>query len=481
MASTTGIEVGSDSCILVSVRTGPAGSGDVRALHTIGPAEWRAHDDSRADLLRSVRKAHRLPRRAVVVAWDLPGDDVDDESARAALRFVEDAGFRIQSILTPPQALARVAEMRRRPGSPDVTVWTALNMHGAAIAIVDRCELLFSRTFFWKYQPGLTGIKAQLLQRYSLIAHLAPEVRYGVETVRASHGLAVDGVVTCGDLPELRSLTMPLIEELDVEVETLDSTDGLRAAGNVTPDHLRESAAAIRLACAAVLTSGTGREATNSTAATIVKEETSGAMRAATALALIGVLACGAFLLRSIVAPAPVKPMPVPHRSVAARPAQPPASIASRPAPPMLHEGSRNANSAGSKAGQAASQAADIRSDSTPVSTVLSVRTEPKNPAPPAPAPPSSTRRPEQSAPVEGGRARIASATPRQPLKDPLPIVESILIDQERRLALVDGAVVSVGDLVGPRTIVLIDRDAVLLREPSGLVVRASVRRKQGS
>jgi hypothetical protein len=57
--------------------------------------------------------------------------------------------------------------------------------------------------------------------------------------------------------------------------------------------------------------------------------------------------------------------------------------------------------------------------------------------------------------------------------------VESILIDQERRLALIDGAVVRVGDLVGTRTIVRIDRDAVLLREPSGLVVRASVRRKQ--
>ena len=40
-------------------------------------------------------------------------------------------------------------------------------------------------------------------------------------------GAPVDAVVTCGNLPELRSLTMPLIEELDVEVETLDSLEGL--------------------------------------------------------------------------------------------------------------------------------------------------------------------------------------------------------------------------------------------------------------
>ena len=476
MASTTGIEVGSDSCILVDVRTGSAGSGEVRAIHTIGPAEWRAHEDSRGDLLRSVRKAQRLPRRAVVVAWNLPGDEVDDESARAALRFVEDAGFRIQSILTPPRALARVAGMRRRPGSPDATVWTALSMHGAAIAIVGRRELLFSRTFSWKYQPGLTETKAQLLQRYSLVAHLAPEVRRGIEVVRGSHGLSVDGVVTCGDLPELRSLTMPLIEELDVEVETLDSTDGLRAAGKVTAERLRESASAIRLACAAVLTSGDDYASTNPPAATAVKEEPSRARRAAAALALIGALGWGAFLLRSIVAPAPVKPMPVPQRSVAARPVPPVASIESRPAPPVSDEQSKPARSAGLNAGDAASQAADMRSDSTPVSTVLSVRAEPKNPAPPAPAPPSAPRpaRAEPRGPVEGGKARVVSATPQ-----PLPAVESILIDQERRLAVVDGAVVRVGDLVGTRTVVRIDRDAVVLQEPSGLVVRASVRRKQ--
>jgi hypothetical protein len=85
---------------------------------------------------------------------------------------------------------------------------------------------------------------------------------------------------------------------------------------------------------------------------------------------------------------------------------------------------------------------------------VLSVRAEPK-----------------MSASAAGAR--------RPPLKAPLPAVELILMDQKRPLAVVGGAVVGVGDLVGPRTIVRIERDGVLLREPSGLVVRASIRRKQ--
>jgi hypothetical protein len=67
------------------------------------------------------------------------------------------------------------------------------------------------------------------------------------------------------------------------------------------------------------------------------------------------------------------------------------------------------------------------------------------------------------------------------PLKDPLPRVDSILIDQDRRLAIVDGAIVTVGDAVGPRVVMQIERNAVILREPSGLVVRVTMRAKPGT
>jgi hypothetical protein len=64
------------------------------------------------------------------------------------------------------------------------------------------------------------------------------------------------------------------------------------------------------------------------------------------------------------------------------------------------------------------------------------------------------------------------------PLKDPLPQVDSILVDQERRLAIIDGMVVGVGDAVGPRRVTQIESDTVDLREPSGLLVRVHVRAK---
>ena len=128
--------------------------------------------------------------------------------------------------------------------------------------------------------------KAQLLQRYSLVAQLAPEVRRGIAAVRDSRGITVEQAVTCGDLPELRSLTMPLIEELDLEVETLDSTEGLRAVGKARVERFAESAPAIRLACAAALApSKRRRSATRSVA------------RIAAAVGVISALGWGSYAL----------------------------------------------------------------------------------------------------------------------------------------------------------------------------------------
>ena len=78
-------------------------------------------------------------------------------------------------------------------------------------------------------------------------------------------------------------------------------------------------------------------------------------------------------------------------------------------------------------------------------------------------------------------RAKSSGAAQQVPLRDPLPKVDSILIDQERRLAIIDGIVAAVGDRVGPRVIVQIERDAVVLREPSGLIVRGPTRSRQVS
>ncbi len=512
MASTTGIELGPDSCVLAGVRTTRSGA-DIVALHMVEPAAWPAHDAALAEMLRGVRKSKKFPKGARVVAWGLPEDTTIDTITRAAMRPLVDAGFRIDRLVTPPQALAILASTRGRSGAQNSgVVWLALNMHGAAIAIVRGAELVFGRTFQWTYNPYLLETKAQLLQRYSLIAHLAPEVRHGIAAVRASHGIPVDAVVTCGDLPELRSLTMPLIEELDLEVETLDSMEGLRPVGKAKLERLAETAPALRLACAAAL-AGAQRPRANAPAVA----------RIAAAIAAVAALGYGAYsyFTRAVVSTSPPRVTQTATRA----PAKPPVKATPKQAPPAVTTaGPRVPPSAAPAAPRterkdqnappgrrnvppsAAPQSSPaVAAKPAPSAIPDSGRLQPR-PSQPAPSPkpstavsslPAMTPQPEvpSSLPARDTNARERAssadtrgvifpqapraAAPAPPLRDPLPKVDSILIDQERRLALIDGAVTAVGDRIGPRVVAQIDREGVVLREPSGLLIRVSLRSRQ--
>jgi hypothetical protein len=64
-------------------------------------------------------------------------------------------------------------------------------------------------------------------------------------------------------------------------------------------------------------------------------------------------------------------------------------------------------------------------------------------------------------------------------LKDPLPAIDTILVSSDRRMAVIDGAFVGIGDTLGRRTVVRIEVDAVFFREPSGLEVRVPIRMRR--
>src|SRR5215510_11621766 len=255
MASATGIELCPDSCLLAGIRPLYGGDAEIFGLRRLEGPYWPTQDQLVVQTLRTARHDIRLPRRAFVVAWEFADAARNRVEPRDVLKSVEAAGFRIVSVLTPPEALQRLACARQPLSSEAAVAWLALNKCGAAIAIVRGPDLLYSRSFPWVYRDDLTTGKAQALQRYSLVAHVAPEISHGIDVVRAEHGVSIQSIVTCGDLPDLRSLTMPLIEELDLEVETLDSTDGLHVARNADLAGFAESAPAIRLATAPTLTS----------------------------------------------------------------------------------------------------------------------------------------------------------------------------------------------------------------------------------
>lgn len=415
MSNATGLELGPHSCVLAAARVGATGA-EVSAVHVIEPAAFPAGHVALTQALRGVRWRKKFPRRARVVLWSLEQPaSMEDAVVRTALRPLRAAGFRVDAVLTPTQALAALASTHGRPGD-GATAWLSINTHGAAIAIVRGPETLFARTLSWTYTEGAIPVREQLLQRYTLVSHIAPELKAAMAMVRTRDGVIVDTAVTCGDLPDLRSLTMPLIEELNLEVETLDSAADLHAVGSASQDRFAEWAPTIRLACAAALTPG---------------PPASPRLRLATAAAvMIGIVglavyaAGGRSTVRSVDLNIDIGTVP------AAGPNPPAESLAP-----------------------------------SPLATPL-----PEAQAPVVAAPPAERRpiRP-RSKPANGGLAARAYLPP-------APRVTSILIGSGRRLAMMDGGIVGVGDAVGPRVVIRIDSDAVILRDPSGAEVRVVLR-----
>jgi hypothetical protein len=474
MRSVTGIELGADSCVIARVRPSRE-TLRVSAVHGLYDGDW---DSSRTlgDSLRDVRRSKGFPRRARVVAWGLDPTAAAGELAtnpglaplaQALLAPLAHAGFVVDACISPPQALARMAHQRPRAAGRAAAAWLSLNRHGAAIAIVHEGELLYAREFDWNYRAGAT-VKEELLQRYSLIAHLAPELRHGFDVVRGERGVAVDTVVTCGDLPELRSLTMPLTEELDIEVETLDTLDGVTVVSPLRPEDITDRAPALRLASAAALS-------TSPMPDSLVRRW----VAAAAVLLIVAVLfAQYAGRRGEADVPAPATATPVGSAATSQGQGQRGNSGVQRPAVQGEVTSDRPQSPEATPAATTGRREPVVAS-STAYRPQKAEAPRPAEPRPTLPAPRRGAVI-ETAAPVERSRAVATKALP-TPLKDPLPMVNSILVSPERRLAVVDGEIIREGEHVGRRVLIRIEPNALVFREPSGYEVRVPIRRKLGA
>ena len=171
-------------------------------------------------------------RRPVVVALARTRD------VAAAMRPLTAAGLRVRSIVTPALALMSLARMRRRITAPGMAeAYVALEEAGTAIALVRDGALVAARELDWGF---LDEERARTRDEVASRLGGAIEEFFGDYGVRTS---AVAQVCVCGGLPELRSMTLALTEQLDVEVEPLDSLFGINADRLPEPaDDFRERA-----------------------------------------------------------------------------------------------------------------------------------------------------------------------------------------------------------------------------------------------
>jgi hypothetical protein len=434
--SLTAIEFSEDACLLVRVRTRGT-SIEVLRVEQLDPVVF-PEPDAFVAALRDVRKSGRFPRRTRVVLWNLPdGASADDPRVAPRLEPLIDAGFTIERVVSPCNALAVLARIRV-PKPESATIWLAVNSGGVAIVATRPGELLYSHAFAWDSSVGAIGSQARLLQRYSLVSYLAPEARQAIAAVREA-GSSIDAIVICGTLPELRSLTMPLIEELDVEVETLDSLSGLIVEPSVR-ERLLDLAPAIRLACAGALArpSRPRRPA----------EPHRDWPRIAALFALLVLIGSIAALLGPRWLRSPTPPSSADHVTASATSPGAPSNPtitpapAPRPAPPP---------------------APAVQPVQAPTAGRAAAPAAPK-PAPKTVShPPLNVRRPRADTSQSG------------PLRDPIPHVTTILVAPDRRFAMVDGRIVGVGDRVGQRTVTAIEPRVVVFREPSGVEIRVGL------
>ena len=95
-----------------------------------------------------------------------------------------------------------------------------------------------------------TGQGAERLQLFRALQALF-ELRLAFLYLKQFWEDDVSQLLICGDMPEIRSLTAPLIELLNMEVETLDSLDGIDTQHLPEPtDQFVDQMASLRVASA---------------------------------------------------------------------------------------------------------------------------------------------------------------------------------------------------------------------------------------
>lgn len=167
------------------------------------------------------------------------------DEIRAQLRPIVEAGFLVEGVTTPCGALWSQARLRRASLPGEVHAHVALDASQSALGIFSDGSLLYARDLDWGY--AVQSVEMPVAQDREVLAdRLAVELRRSFLYLKQYWEQDVSQVLLCGEMPEIRSLTAPLIERLNIEVETLDTLDGIDAS--TLPDGFADLAPTLRLA-----------------------------------------------------------------------------------------------------------------------------------------------------------------------------------------------------------------------------------------
>ena len=420
----------------------------IRALDAVGVNTRGAW----IDIAPVSRASERKPRRPVIAVVAAAAE------LSAAVQPLRDAGIRVQTIVTPAVALGSLARLRRNISTPDaLEVYVALEERATCIALVRGRVLMASQTRGWGFIDEFSA-NLQPRSRDEIANWLAQAIREFVDVVGAAT-TDITQVCLSGGLPEMRSMTAPLMERLDVEVEPLDSLFRIDAERLPEPaDEFRERGAELRLAWAAAA------DWPPSLNLLRVRPRQDSKTRLART-AVVGGVVAGVLVGWRVqqggwwTTTAP-RPLAAPPRAPAAAPAGPavPSRTPAVVTPPA----------------------------SAPTAPLVESRTTATVPAPARPAPAVRPPDHESLAPARPP-ARYAGSSVGQPTArttratvptENMPEFDALrgtILYADRKLAIIDGRIVSPGDEIRGARIVEITPTTVLLRDGQGRLRRLTL------
>jgi hypothetical protein len=447
------------------------------AVRAAGRGEGEALTDIAPIPINHTRRYADLNRRIVLLA-SAPMDQIAQ-----VLSPLVAAGIRIDHVLTPAAALVSLARRRRsfaRPGAFELYV--ALDETAGAVALIRDGVLLAAVDLAWGFVDEVDGQRAPR-RREDVTALLAEDIAAflfegGLSCERIQHICVASGA------PDLRSMSMMLMERLDIEVEPLDSLFGIdRARLPESEEDCRAFVPTFRLAWAAAVDERppldlfrpqrwAARQSSLSRAAIAagvvmglglgwsIQDRMGAPIGPAARSALVNrampVLAASALPIMSV-------PVTLPHadRQVASEPPRPVFRPMREPAfaPPAPRGSEPDAAPVAPRDNPPASpaQVATTSSESPRASPPAVAVSRPRRSAPPA------TKPGERPEPIE-----------------PAPFdatLESILYAPDRRLAIVDGRIIGIGDFVHRARVVDITQTAVTLEDSRGRLVQLTAGR----
>ena len=356
-----------------------------------------------------------------------------------ALRPIVDAGFLVEGVTTPCGALWSQARLRRAALPGEVHAHVALGVSQSALGIFGDGALLYARDLDWGYAAP-RPVRPTAQDREILAGRLSLELRRSFLYLKQYWEQDVSQVLLCGDMPEIRSLTAPLIERLNIEVETLDTLEGIDTA--TLPEGFAESASTLRLASSIAVEP----PPVNLLPFEVTANRTTQSGRRIVAVGITAAVILGAFLYGR----ARVTQISAEREDVMPREASSP-----------------DAQRGTAGASREISETDSVRP------TAQGAPPQPKaiDVAAPSRLPPAAlTKKPPAT--VVADRA-VVPALPTH------PVVTGILVSDGRRVALVDGQIVQVGDRLRDAVVQAIEPDAVVIAEPGRQTRRLKLERRE--